>query len=65
MGDYFRITPDERGLNYDKFLATYGAITQADKAYTSHNTTRLNIEETIQKILTTDYVNKQLEDWSK
>ena len=60
MGDYFRVTPDERGLNYDKFLATYGAVTQADEAYTSHNTNRLDVEKTIKKILTTDYVNEQL-----
>lgn len=61
MGNYFRVTPDERSLNYDKFLATYGAVTQADEAYTSHNTNRLDVEGTINKILTTDYVNEQLE----
>ena len=60
MGDYFRVTPDERGLNYDKFLATYGAVTQADDAYTSHNTTRLDVDGTVKKILTTEYVNEQL-----
>ena len=65
MGEYFRVTPDERGLNYDKFLATYGAVTQADEAYTSHNTTRLDVEETIKKILTTDYVNYQWKNWRK
>ena len=62
MGDYFRVTPDERGLNYDKYLATYGAVTQADEAYTSHNTKLLNVEETVNKILTTDYVKEQLEE---
>lgn len=60
MGDYFRVTPDERGLNYDKFLATYGSVTQVDEAYTSHTTTRLDVEGTIKKILTTEYVNEQL-----
>lgn len=60
LGDYFRVTPDERGLNYDKFLATYGAVTQVDEAYTSHNTNRLDVEGTIQKILSTEYVNDQL-----
>ena len=60
MGDYFRVTPDVRGLNYDKFLATYGAKTQAEEAYTSHNTVRLDVEGTIKKILTTDYVQEQL-----
>lgn len=60
MGDYFRVTPDERGLNYDKYLATYGAVTRADEAYTSHNTRLLNVEETVKKILTTEYVREQL-----
>ena len=60
LGDYFRVTPDERGLNYDKFLATYGAVTQADEAYTSHNTNRLDVDGTIKKILTTDFVKEQL-----
>ncbi|MCI8373986.1 MAG: polysaccharide biosynthesis protein [Lachnospiraceae bacterium] len=60
MGDYYRVTPDERGLNYDKFLATYGSMTQKEEAYTSHNTTRLDVDGTVRKILTTDYVNEQL-----
>lgn len=60
MGDYYRVTPDERSLNYDKYLSTYGGKTQLDDAYTSHNTKRLSIEETVDKILTTDYVNEQL-----
>jgi len=60
MGDYFRVTPDERGLNYDKFLATYGSVTQAEEAYTSHNTFRLDVAGTVKKILTTEYVREQL-----
>lgn len=62
LGDYFRVTPDERGLNYDKFLATYGAVTQAEESYNSHNTTRLDVEQTIKKILTTEYVRAQLKN---
>ncbi|MBO7740662.1 MAG: UDP-glucose 4-epimerase, partial [Clostridia bacterium] len=34
--------------------------TMADEAYTSHNTTRLDIDGTVAKILTTDYVQEQL-----
>lgn len=60
MGEYFRVTPDERGLNYDKYLATYGAETHQGEAYTSHNTRRLNVEETVEKIMTTEYVRNQL-----
>lgn len=65
IGDYFRVTPDERGLNYDKFLAAYGSQTQADEAYTSHNTTRLDVDGTIEKILTTEYVREQFEEWGR
>lgn len=65
MGDYFRVTPDERGLNYDKFLATYGSVTQSEKSYNSHNTRLLDIQGTIDKIMTTEYVRKQLEDLKK
>lgn len=61
MGEYFRITPDERGLNYDKYLAAYGCETQAEEAYTSHNTTRLDVDETINKIMSTNYVKEQFE----
>lgn len=59
LGDYFRVTPDERGLNYDKYLATYGSIIQANEAYTSHNTNRLDVDGTVAKILTTEYVREQ------
>ena len=63
-GDYFRVTPDERGLNYDKFLAAYGAKIEADESYNSHNTKRLDIEGTVKKIMTTEYVKEQLKNKS-
>lgn len=65
LGEYFRVTPDERGLNYDKFLAAYGSVTQAEESYHSHNTTLLDIQGTIDKIMTTEYVREQLEGWKK
>lgn len=61
MGAYFRITPDERGLNYDKYIASYGEHNQVYESYTSHNTNRLDVKQTIDKILTTEYVREQLE----
>lgn len=62
MGDYYRVLPDGRDLNYDKFFVDGQVQTMADDAYTSHNTKRLNVDETVQKILTTDYVRKMLRD---
>ena len=62
MGNYYRVAADSRDLNYDKFFVDGEVHTMADEAYTSHNTNRLNVEETVKKILTTDYVQEQCED---
>ena len=60
MGQYFRVSADNRDLNYDKYFVKGEVHTQADEAYTSHNTIRLDVDGTIKKILTTDYVQEQL-----
>ena len=65
MGDYFRVTPDDRDLNYDKYTAAINARTQMDEEYSSHNTKRLDVQGTVEKILTTDYVREQLANWEK
>lgn len=62
MGHYFRISPDARGLNYDKFYVEGGQVTtESDEAYTSHNTNRLDVDGVVAKIMTTDYVKEELE----
>ncbi len=61
MGDYFRVQADSRDLNYDKFVVQGNVRTQADESYTSHNTNLLDVEGTVKKLLTTDYVREQLE----
>ena len=61
MGDYYRVAADNRDLNYDKFVVKGEVHTEADESYTSHNTTRLDVEGTIKKLLTTDYVRNALE----
>lgn len=60
MGEYYRVAADSRDLNYDKFVVRGEVHTEADESYTSHNTRRLNVEETIKKLLTTDYVREML-----
>lgn len=62
MGNYFRVAADSRDLNYDKFVVNGQVQTESDEAYTSHNTNLLDVEGTIKKILTTDYVKEQLEN---
>ena len=61
MGQYFRISPDARGLNYDKFYVEGTVQTQAKEAYTSHNTNRLDVDGVVAKLMTTDYVKEELE----
>lgn len=61
MGNYFRITPDGRSLNYDKFYVEGNVLTEGDEAYTSHNTNRLDVDGVVNKIMTTDYVKEELE----
>ena len=60
MGNYFRIAPDGRSLNYDKFYVEGNVLTEGDEAYTSHNTNRLDVDGVVRKIMTTDYVKEEL-----
>ena len=60
MGGYFRVSADNRDLNYDKFFVKGQVHTQANEDYTSHNTRRLTVEETVAKIMTTEYIQEEL-----
>lgn len=62
MGHYFRVAADNRDLNYDQFVVKGEVHTMADEAYTSHNTHRLDVEGTVKKLLTTDYVQEALQN---
>jgi UDP-glucose 4-epimerase len=55
LGDYYKIVPDERGLNYDKYFEKgEEVITQAEE-YNSHNTHRLSEDEMIKML---DYLEE-------
>lgn len=60
MGNYFRVSADNRDLNYDKYFTDGQVLTEAEEAYTSHNTIRLDVEGIVKKLLTTEYVREQL-----
>lgn len=65
MGGYYRVAADGRDLNYDQYF-TDGKIHMAEKEpYTSHNTKRLNVSETVQKLLTTGFVKEEMEKSGK
>lgn len=65
MGEYYRISADSRDLNYDKFYVDGTVKTEADEAYTSDNTERLNVEGTVEKLLTTTYIQEELKSLRK
>lgn len=60
MGKYFRIVADSRDLNYDKFFVDGQVCTEANESYTSQNTKLLNVDDTVSKLLTTDYVKNMI-----
>jgi len=54
MGDYFRIPPDGRDLNYDKYVEKGDSslvLTEQPDDYSSHNTERLDVEGMIRLLL--------------
>lgn len=44
-GSYFRVVPDMRDLNYEKFIESGEVRITESVEYTSHNTTRLDVEQ--------------------
>ena len=60
MGNYYRVAADSRDLNYDKFFVQGKVFTQAEESYTSQNTNLLDVDGTVKKLLTTDYVREEL-----
>ena len=60
MDDFYRVLPDTRDLNYSKYFdeGVKGIGQQED--YTSHNTYRLNLEQTKQLLLKLPFIQKAL-----
>jgi UDP-N-acetylglucosamine 4,6-dehydratase/5-epimerase len=60
LGDYYRVSPDDRDLNYDKYFSQGDEKVQTIEDYHSHNTHRLSNEELKELLLTLDYVQNEL-----
>ena len=61
LGAYFRIAADSRDLNYDKYFVTGETTISAQDDYTSHNTTRLAVDEIKQTLLKLDAIREALD----
>ena len=60
MGVYFRVPADNRDLNYAKFSIEGELNIATFDDYTSHNTTRLDVEGVKNLLLKLDYIQEQL-----
>ena len=57
---YYRIPADNRDLNYDKYFVEGQTEVAELQDYTSHNTKRLDLEETKQVLLKLDFIQEVL-----
>ena len=61
MGEYFRVLPDGRDLNYAKFVEQGKARlteTAQGEEYNSHNTTRLDVDGMTQLLLKLEFMQR-------
>lgn len=61
MGKFYRIPSDNRDLNYDNFLSNGHQAINCAADYTSENTTRLTVDQVIDKLKTLDYIQQELQ----
>lgn len=60
MGQYYRIPADNRDLNYAKYFVEGETIIASLDDYTSHNTTRLDVEGVKSLLRKLDFIQEQL-----
>ncbi len=60
IANYFRVPADTRDLNYAKYFVKGEKVPESLEPYTSDNTERLDVEQIIKKLRTTEYINQEL-----
>jgi len=60
MGDYFRIPPDLRDLNYAKYVERGETSISAASDYNSHNTTRLDVDGMKALLMKLDFIRDRV-----
>jgi UDP-N-acetylglucosamine 4,6-dehydratase/5-epimerase len=63
LENYYRIIPDDRDLNYNKYFTEGVEQVSLMEDYNSHNTKRLTIDEVKEKLLKLDYIQQELSSW--
>lgn len=65
VGEYYQIPPESQGLDYSKYFKSGRKIKDADiEPFTSENTRRLNLKETIELLKTLPEIRRELKSLS-
>lgn len=65
LKNFYQVPADNRDLNYGKYFESGDLKTSALEDYNSHNTIQLNIQEIKNKLLSLDYILKELAEWEQ
>ena len=60
MGNFYAVPADNRDLNYDKYFKEGDTKRALIEEFNSDNTRRLNLQETIEKIASLEYIQNEL-----
>lgn len=60
VSGYYRVPADNRDLNYNKYIVKGETAISKLEDYTSHNTERLDVEQTKKVLLKLDYIRERL-----
>ena len=60
MGNFYRISPDSRDLNYRKYFVEGEQMISVSKDYSSENTKRLDIDQMVALLLKLDFIQQSL-----
>ncbi len=64
LGNFYRVSADQRDLNYDKYFVDGDEKLSSQDEYNSNNTERLNIEQIKETLLTLGIVKEELKGWN-
>ena len=63
LGGYYRVSADNRDLNYDAYFVKGNRHLSELADYNSHNTRRLNQEEMVDVLYQLDYIRDEMATW--
>jgi len=65
LGDYYRVSMDDRDLNYEKYFTEGNKEEHLLDDYHSHNTEQLNVKQVKEVLLSLSEVRAELASWTK